>query len=153
MNEQELASLADRFRSMLRLAVFVSRRLDGDLELSTTQLSILTMCGNDGLRMGVIAGNLGVRVPSATEQVSRLERAGLLERHADPKDARAVVVRRTPRGDKTAAEVSRRRTARMVDVLETLEPAELEALRTALPVMDKINERLHSISNPKERIA
>jgi hypothetical protein len=52
-----------------------------------------------------------------------------------------------------AAEANRRRTGRMVDVLETLEPAELEALRTALPVMDRINERLHTISNRKERIA
>ncbi|WP_334171030.1 MarR family winged helix-turn-helix transcriptional regulator [Sinomonas sp.] len=153
MDENELADLAERFRSMLRLAVFVSRRLDGDLELSTTQLSILTMCGEGGLRMGVIAENLGVRVPSATEQVSRLERAGLLERRADPKDARAVVVSRTPAGDQAAAEANRRRTGRMVDVLETLEPAELEALRTALPVMDRINERLHTISNRKERIA
>ncbi|KHL01812.1 MarR family winged helix-turn-helix transcriptional regulator [Sinomonas humi] len=152
MKEKELADLADRFRGMLRLAVFVSRRLDGDLELSTTQVSILTMCGGDGLRMGVIAENLGVRVPSATEQVSRLERAGLLERRADPRDARAVVVRRTDAGDRAAADANRRRTARMVDVLETLEPAELEALRTALPVMDKINERLHTISNPKEHI-
>ena len=103
--------------------------------------------------MGVIAENLGVRVPSATEQVSRLERAGLLERGTDPKDARAVVVRRTAAGDQASGEANRRRTARMVGVLETLEPAELEALRTALPVMDKINERLHTISNPKEHIA
>ncbi|MCH6469224.1 MarR family winged helix-turn-helix transcriptional regulator [Sinomonas terrae] len=153
MKDKELADLADRFRKMLRLAVFVSRRLDSDLELSTTQVSILTMCGGEGLRMGVIAENLGVRVPSATEQVSRLERAGLLERGTDPKDARAVVVRRTAAGDQASGEANRRRTARMVDVLETLEPAELDALRTALPVMDKINERLHTISNPKEHIA
>ena len=45
MKDKELADLADRFRKMLRLAVFVLRRLDSDLELSTTQVGILTMCG------------------------------------------------------------------------------------------------------------
>jgi DNA-binding MarR family transcriptional regulator len=153
MNDQELAELAERFRGMLRLAVFVSRRLDGSSDLSTTQVSILNMIEGDGLRMGVVAANLGVRVPSATEQVARLERAGLVERRADPSDARAVVVVRTPRGDRAAEEANRLRTARMVTVLGALEADELEALRAALPVMDQINEHLHTLSNPKERIS
>ena len=153
MNDQELADLAGRFRTTLRLAVYMARRLDGVTGLPTTQLSILNMIAGDGLRVGVIAENLGVRVPSATEQVGRLERAGLVARRADPTDARAVVVRRTQAGDQAAADANRRRTARMVDALEGLDPAELEALRAALPVMDRINERLHADTNPKEHIA
>ncbi|MEA5453575.1 MarR family transcriptional regulator [Sinomonas sp. JGH33] len=153
MNDQELADLAERYRSTLRLAVFVSRRLDGATGLSTTQTSILNMLAGEGLRMGAIAENLGVRVPSATEQVGRLERAGLIERRADPADARAVVVVRTPAGDAAAADANRRRTARMVAAFSGLDAEELESLRAALPVMDKINERLHTLSNPKENIA
>ncbi|NUP73884.1 MAG: MarR family transcriptional regulator [Sinomonas sp.] len=153
MKEQELADLADRFRTTLRLAVYVARRLDGDTGLPTTQLSILNMIAGEGLRVGVIAENLGVRVPSATEQVGRLERAGLVERLADPTDARAVVVRRTPAGNHAAADANLRRTARMVEAFSVLDPEELEALRAALPVMDKINERLHAATNPKEHIA
>ena len=153
MKEQELADLAEHFRSALRLGVYVARRLDGATVLSTTQVSILNMVEGEGLRMGVVAANLGVRVPSATEQVGRLERAGLVERRADPSDARAVVVVRTRAGDQAAADANRRRTARMVAALSTLAPDELEALGAALPVMDKINEHLHTLSNPKERIA
>jgi DNA-binding MarR family transcriptional regulator len=153
MNEQELEDLADRFRGMLRLAVYVARRLDGATGLSTTQVSILNMIEREGLRMGVVAENLGVRVPSATEQVGRLERAGLVERRADPSDARAVVVVRTPAGDQAVADANRRRTARMVSAFDTLDQKELEALRAALPVMDKINEHLHTLSNSKERVA
>lgn len=153
MNDLELADLAERYRTTLRLAVYVSRRLDGAAGLATTALSILNMVAGEGLRMGVIAENLGVRVPSATEQVGRLERAGLVERRADPSDARAVVVRRTPGGDQAAEDANRRRTARMVEAFSGLAPEELEALRAALPAMDKINERLHTDTNPKEHIA
>ncbi|WP_422933985.1 MarR family winged helix-turn-helix transcriptional regulator [Sinomonas sp. P47F7] len=153
MNHQELAYLADRYRTTLRLAVYVSRRLDGVTGLSTTALSILNMVAREGLRVGVIAENLGVRVPSATEQVGRLERAGLVARGGDPADARAVVVRRTPAGDAAAADANRRRNARMVDAFGALAPEELEALRAALPAMDKINERLHAATNHKEHIA
>ncbi|MDQ4501733.1 MarR family transcriptional regulator [Sinomonas sp. ASV322] len=152
MNDQELADLAERYRRTLRLAVFVSRRFDAATGLSTTQTTILNMLADEGLRMGAIAENLGVRVPSATEQVGRLERAGLVERRADPTDARAVVVHRTAAGDDAAADANRRRTARMVAAFSGLDPDELEALRAALPVMDKINERLHTLSNLKENI-
>ena|SRR5579859_4770123 len=153
MNDQELADLAERYRGTLRLAVFMTRRFDGVTGLSTTQTSILNMIATEGLRMGTIAENLGVRVPSATEQVGRLERAGLIERRADPSDARAVVVHRTPAGDQAAADANRRRTARMVEAFATLGADELHALSAALPVMDKINERLNTFSNLKENIA
>ncbi|MDP9884683.1 DNA-binding MarR family transcriptional regulator [Sinomonas atrocyanea] len=139
MNE-ELAALAEAFRDAIRYGTYMARRLDELSELSVAQLSVLNMVAGEGLRMGVIAKNLGVRVPTATEQVARLEKAGLLERCSDPHDARAVVVRRTPEGDATAQRANTRRTERMAAALATLDDDERAALAAALPVMDKINQ-------------
>lgn len=136
----ELRILADGFRLALRHAVWVARHLDDGAELSTSQLGVLNMVAGDGLRMGAIAKNLGVRVPSATEQVARLEKAGLLERCSDPRDARAVVVRRTAAGDEVAARDNALRSGRMADALSSLTESERATLAAALPVMDKINE-------------
>ncbi|GAB2761630.1 MarR family winged helix-turn-helix transcriptional regulator [Sinomonas soli] len=137
---KELAALAEAFRDAIRYGTYMARRLDELSELSAAQLSVLNMVAGEGLRMGAIAKNLGVRVPTATEQVARLEKAGLLERCSDPRDARAVVVRRTPEGDATAQRANTRRTERMAAALATLSDGERAALAAALPVMDKINQ-------------
>jgi DNA-binding MarR family transcriptional regulator len=139
MNE-ELARLAEAFRDAIRYGTYMARRLDELSELSAAQLSVLNMVAGEGLRMGVIAKNLGVRVPTATEQVARLEKAGFLERCSDPRDARAVVVRRTAEGDTAAQRANTRRTERMAAALATLDDGERAALAAALPVMDKINQ-------------
>lgn len=148
MNSPELAALAVAFRDALRHGVFVARRLDEVSALPAAQLSVLNMAEGEGLRMGAIARNLGVKVPTATEQVARLERAGLLERRADPHDARAVVVRRTPAGDVAAEEANARRTDLMAAAIAALTDDELAALAAALPVMDKINQHLTETEMP-----
>jgi DNA-binding MarR family transcriptional regulator len=137
---KELAGLAEAFRDAIRYGTYMARRLDELSELSAAQLSVLNMAAGEGLRMGVIAKNLGVRVPTATEQVARLEKAGLLIRGTDPHDARAVVVRRTPEGNAAAERANARRTERMAAALATLDDDERAALAAALPVMDKINQ-------------
>lgn len=142
MNDEQLSSLAGAFRHALRQAVWMTRRLDAGSTLSVAQLGLLNMTAGEGLRMGVVANNLGVRVPSATEQVARLEKAGLIERCADPHDARAVVVRRTPAGDEAASAANARRNEQMAEALAALTEEERAALRAALPVMDKLNSHL-----------
>lgn len=146
--KDELVDLAETFRVALRHAVWVARHLDEGAELSTAQLALLNMVDGDGLRMGAIAKNLGVRVPSATEQVARLEKAGLLERCSDPHDARAVVVRRTAAGVEAAARDNALRTGRMADAMSTLTDSERAALAAALPVMDKINKHVTNQEMP-----
>ena len=147
-SDDDVAALAGGFREALRHGVWVARRLDEVSTLPAAQLSVLNMAEGDGLRMGVIAKNLGVKVPSATEQVARLERAGLLERCADPLDARAVVVRRTPAGDRAAAEANGGRNELMAAAIATLTEAERAALAAALPVMDKINQYFTETEKP-----
>ena len=124
--------------------MYLVRRLDADGELSAAQLSTLKMLLDDGVRVGEIARNLGVRVPSATEQIIKLERAGLARREADPDDSRAVRVVLTAEGRDAVESANERRNAVMAGILESLTDDDRRALAAALPVIEKINSTLQN---------
>lgn len=150
-----LLALAQDFREALRHSIYLVRRLDADGELSAAQLSTLKMLvdagagagdGADdgiapaqGVRVGEIARNLGVKVPSATEQIIKLERAGLARREPDPDDSRAVRVRLTEAGRAAVESANERRNAVMAGILSSLSDDDRAALAAALPVIGRIN--------------
>ncbi|MCY1676763.1 MarR family transcriptional regulator [Pseudarthrobacter sp. SL88] len=144
MNDTKLQELAAGFREALRHSVYLVRRLDADGDLSAAQLSTLKMLLDDGVRVGEIARNLGVRVPSATEQIIKLERAGLARREPDPADSRAVRVILTAEGRAAVESANQRRNAVMAELLGELTEQDREALAAALPVIDKINASLQN---------
>ena len=130
-----LLALSRDFREALRHSIYLVRRLDADGELSAAQLSTLKMLLDSsepapkpseasaeasGVRVGEIARNLGVKVPSATEQIIKLERAGLVRREADPADSRAVRVKLTPEGHAAVESANARRNAVMAGILGSL---------------------------------
>ena len=143
-NDAQLQELASGFREALRHSVYLVRRLDADGELSAAQLSTLKMLLGDGQRVGEIARNLGVRVPSATEQIIKLERAGLARREPDPADSRAVRVILTDEGRAAVDSANKRRNQVMAEILSTLTDQDRKALAEALPVIDKINASLQN---------
>ena len=143
-NDDALQALASDFREALRHSVYLVRRLDSDGELSAAQLSTLKMLLDDGVRVGEIARNLGVRVPSATEQIIKLEKAGLARREPDPKDSRAVRVVLTAEGRAAVAAANRSRNAVMAGILSSLSDADRAALAAALPVIEKINATIQN---------
>ena len=143
-NDDALQALASDFREALRHSVYLVRRLDSDGELSAAQLSTLKMLLDDGVRVGEIARNLGVRVPSATEQIITLERAGRARREPDPKDSRAVRVVLTADGRAAVAAANKNRNAVMAGILSSLSDADRAALAAALPVIDKINATIQN---------
>ncbi|HSU47707.1 MAG TPA: MarR family transcriptional regulator [Arthrobacter sp.] len=143
-DDNQLQELASGFREALRHSVYLVRRLDADGELSAAQLSTLKMLLDEGQRVGEIARNLGVRVPSATEQIIKLERAGLARREPDPADSRAVRVILTPEGRAAVGSANRRRNRVMAEILSTLTDQDRKALAEALPVIDKINASLQN---------
>jgi len=142
-----LLALAEDFREALRHSIYLVRRLDADGELSAAQLSMLKMLldagpAAGGVRVGEIARNLGVKVPSATEQIIKLERAGLARREPDPDDSRAVRVTLTDAGLAAVASANERRNAVMAGVLSSLSDEDRAALAAALPVIGRINATL-----------
>ena len=137
--DPRLVDLAQDFREALRLGVYMFRRLDPEGELTAAQLSLLSMISHGGLRVGDIAKNLGIKVPSATEQIIKLERAGLVTRQPDPDDSRAVQVALTKAGAAAVESANQRRNAMVAELLQNLSTEEVDALAAALPVISKIN--------------
>ena len=52
----------------------------------------------DGQPVGVLAGRIGIEVPTLVRTLTRMEAAGLVRREADPADGRRAIVRLTARG-------------------------------------------------------
>ncbi|WAH95362.1 MarR family winged helix-turn-helix transcriptional regulator [Arthrobacter sp. MMS18-M83] len=142
--DDALLALAQSFREALRQSVYVMRRLDSEEQLSSAQLGVLKMALDGGARVGEIARNLGVKVPSATEQIIKLERAGLVKREADPDDSRAVRVAATPAGRAAVENADRRRNEFIARILGTLSQDERDSVAAALPVFDKINNSVQN---------
>lgn len=144
MNDVELEDLARRYRDILRQAVYLVRSMDADGELSSGQVGTLNMIAAQPLRVGAIARNAGIRVPSATEQVIKLGTLGLVERIADESDARVVLVGLTEAGRSALAAANSRRNAVMATALMTLDADELQAVANAIPAIAKLNQALAS---------
>lgn len=134
-----LQVFAASFRASIRHAVYLSRAMDVDGELTSMQVSTLTMATDASCRVSQIAMNLGIRVPSATEQIIKLEKAGLVLRKPDPSDARAVNVTLTSAGRARLAAANTQRNQRMAELLEALSESERAALAAALPIIEKLN--------------
>jgi len=137
-----LLALAQSFRTTLRHAVYLSRSMDSDSDITAMQMSTLSMAADAPLRVSRVAANLGIRVPSATEQIIKLEQAGLVSRQPDPTDSRAVLVQLTDRGRAAWQEAGRRRNARVAALLGELDDEERATLAAALPIIQKINHTL-----------
>jgi DNA-binding MarR family transcriptional regulator len=75
-----------------------------------------------------------------TTQVRRLEDAGLVSRTVDPGDARAVLIRITPKGVDTLRHVRVDRGAAIDPYLERLEAADRETLGDAVRVLHRLLE-------------
>ena len=138
-SDPRLLHIAQQFRESLRLGVYMFRRLDPEGELTAAQLSLLSMISDGGLRVGDIAKNLGIKVPSATEQIIKLERSGLVSRQPDVNDSRAVQVIITKAGRAAVESANQRRNAMVAGLLQELSSDEVEQLAAALPIISKLN--------------
>src|SRR5580765_6241646 len=76
--------------------------------------------------------------PTMTTQVRRLEDVGLVSRTVDPDDARAVLIRITPKGVDTLRQVRVDRGAAIDPYLERLDAADREALSDAVRVLRRL---------------
>ena len=73
--------------------------------------------------------------PTMTTQVRRLEDAGMVSRTVDPDDARAVLIRITPKGVETLRQVRLDRGAAIDPYLERLDAADRQTLSDAVRVL------------------
>jgi DNA-binding MarR family transcriptional regulator len=125
--------------STMRLARRLRSERDDDAALTLTQLAALATLDRHGaLSVGELAAHEHVRPPSMTRVVTCLEELGLVERTPHATDRRQVVVQVTPAGVDLLTRDRRRRDAWLARRLAELEPAELEAVRRAAPVLERL---------------
>jgi DNA-binding MarR family transcriptional regulator len=72
----------------------------GFTDITTAQMKIVQRIGPNGTRLTELAAQAQVTKQTASFLVNQLEKAGWVERVADPADKRARLVRLTPRGEK-----------------------------------------------------
>jgi DNA-binding MarR family transcriptional regulator len=68
-------------------------------EFRVPHIALLAHMATEGRRLSELAELLQVTKSAVSQLVTQLERAGLLERVADPTDARAALLRATPRAE------------------------------------------------------
>jgi DNA-binding MarR family transcriptional regulator len=113
----------------------------GKRELSRTAASVLATLRDTGpRRITELAEREAVAQPTVTTLVGRMERDGLVERRADPADARAVLVHLTAQGRERLDAMRAARKAVLEARLAALTEHEREVLADALPVLDKLME-------------
>lgn len=109
-------------------------------ELSLGQLAALRSLERHGpMTPGELAAHEKLRPPSMTKIVARLEELGYVTRTAHPDDRRQVLVTVAEPGVALLDGDRRRKDAWLAQRLQTLEPAEIAALREALPVLEKLS--------------
>jgi DNA-binding MarR family transcriptional regulator len=137
MTEEDLNQLGeDLITTAARIVRWVST--DG-LTLSLASARILARLFDIGpARISDLAALERSSQPTITNHVKRLEAAGLVERSADPSDARAWMIGLTTRGDEQLTQMRKALGANVQPHLKGLSQRDLKALRQGLEIMRRL---------------
>lgn len=128
----------DRLRvALIRISRRIRSQAEGDI--SPSQLAVLgTVIEHEPLTNGEIAEREHVRPSTSSKIVDALERAGLVERTADPADRRCVQITVTPAGQTYADEVRAAGRTWLAGQLESLEAADVATIEAAVPALERL---------------
>jgi DNA-binding MarR family transcriptional regulator len=119
------------------LVVGQAMRRDAEtLPVSVAQSAVLSRLRGGPQTVGELAAAEGVRAPSMTQIINRMEEAGWVARSEAPVRGRLVQV--TEAGLAVAVAVRQERTARLAKRCEGLSADDLAVLEAVLPVLDRI---------------
>ncbi|MBO0782062.1 MAG: MarR family transcriptional regulator [Ktedonobacteraceae bacterium] len=111
-------------------------RLPSVERLSFTTLSVLHTLSRKGpMRLTELTATEQMTQPAITQMVRRLEEDGLVERRADPRDARVVLVQLTAYGARIVEARRAARVERLASLLDRLSPEERAAIAAAVPAL------------------
>ena len=132
--------VADRLHSAAIHLLRHVRRQDPASGLSAPRLSALSVIVFGGpVTITDLATAEQVRLPTVSRLVTSLESEGLVRREIDPADRRIVRVRATPEGRRVLDEGRERRIRDLGEQLRVLPPEELETLRRAADILDRVS--------------
>ena len=112
----------------------------GYADITAAQARIAARIGPDGTRISDLADQAQVAKQTATALIDRLERAGYVERVADPTDARVRLVRIGPRGREVAPIARAKEAAIEAEWTAHLGKRRMAQLREALTLLREITD-------------
>jgi len=130
--------------SVLRLSVMrLRRRLANERhpsnDLSLGSMAVLgALAANGELTLGELAARERVQPPSMTRTVNFLEEGGYITRRPGDADRRQVLVSITDKGRKTVKADRASRDAWLAQRLAELAPDEIDVIRRAAPILERI---------------
>ena len=151
--ETRLEDLPGRLGVAVQMLAHAGKTADRPGELTPTRLTALAVMNAAGpMRMGNLASRLGIQVSTMSRIVDALVSSGWAERRPDEADHRACVIGITGQGAGLIDSVRHRRETRLADCIAHLDPADLAALQSALPVLEELARRVtdHARAAPKE---
>lgn len=124
-------------------------------DMSLTSLSTLATLERTGpRRITDLAVSEGVMQPSMTALVNALQRAGLVERHADPTDRRVALVALTSAGSDYIRARRQAGVEAFMQLIDDLPADEADALVAVVPALkhiEKLDEERRARSNGSSR--
>jgi MarR family transcriptional regulator, organic hydroperoxide resistance regulator len=110
-----------------------------ELNLTMAQLKTLIVLHDEGpLPIGQVGYRMGVTLPTASYQVDRLVRAGLVERVEDVRDRRRTLVHLTSKADELVRSLRQGRAGQLRSWLIEMSPEDLRALDRGLSALAAI---------------
>jgi len=136
--KHDVAELAASVRLSVTRLGRILRHQDGG-ELTPSQTSALAMVNRLGpLTLGDLAGREHVSAPTVTRIVEKLQQSGLVKRTVSEHDGRVTFVEVTPEGRRQILDARSRRTKWLVEHLDRLSVEDLESLRRAAPILERL---------------
>jgi len=125
--------VADRLHSVAIHVLRHAREADRSSGHGQARLSALSVLVYGGpCTLGELAQAEQVTAPTITRIVQGLEADGLVERKTAPDDARAFIVRATPKGKRALSLARAQRLRRIESLLCSANPSDLDRLEDAL---------------------
>ncbi len=123
---------------IIRITQFLTRQMQQEV-LTPSQATVLTLL-QDGRawRLSDLASATGVRPPSMTELISRMERQGWLSKMDTAHDRRGVAVTITEEGRTLLQALNRRQIDLIAGRLALLSDEEKRMIEQTLPVLDRL---------------
>lgn len=139
---RDLDELTEALRPLVFGLYDLVRRHSPQITTTLTQSSILSFLADEGpQRMSVLAEREGVRLPSMTDVIARLEREGYVRREVMESDRRVVLVRATTRARRAVHRVRKARHTFLRERIERLSASDRAVIERALPALERLVER------------
>lgn len=124
-------------------------------DLTMPQLKAMLVLFSDGAkRMGLLASDLEVSMPTATGIIDRIAEKGLIERESDPQDRRVVLCRLSKEGHELISHLWKLGEMETRQLLELMTPEELQLVeggsRAFLRAMSALSARRATATSASE---